>query len=93
VERRFVDWRRLRLAQAPAALKPFVAEDAPVLVLEHVRVIDGTGDAAREDQRVVLEHGKILSVGPESDDAQVAGGREGAGFDRENGLSRPGGDA
>jgi len=58
------------LAQAPEALKPFVKEDAPVLVLEHVRVIDGTGDAAREDQRVMIYHGKILSVGPESDDAK-----------------------
>ena len=57
-------------AQAPAALKPFVAEDAPSLVLEHVRVIDGTGDVAREDQRVMISHGKILSVGPESDDAK-----------------------
>ena len=53
-------------AQAPAALKPFVKEDAPVLVLEHVRVIDGTGDAARDDQRVVIDHGKILDVGPEA---------------------------
>ena len=51
-------------AQAPASLKPFVTEDASVLVLDHVRVIDGTGDAAREDQRVVLDHGKIASVGP-----------------------------
>jgi imidazolonepropionase-like amidohydrolase len=50
-------------AQAPAALKPFVKEDAPVLVLEHVRVIDGTGSAATEDQRVVIDHGKISSVG------------------------------
>src|ERR1700678_1001254 len=50
-------------AQAPAALKPFVKEDAPVLVLEHVRVIDGTGSAAIEDQRVVIDHGKIASVG------------------------------
>ena len=56
------------LAQAPEALKPFVKEDAPVLVLEHVRVIDGTGDAAREDQRIVLDHGKILSVGANSAD-------------------------
>jgi imidazolonepropionase-like amidohydrolase len=56
----------LTMAQAPGALKPFVKEDAPVLVLEHVRVIDGTGDAAREDQRVVLDHGKIAHVGPET---------------------------
>src|SRR5271168_1538570 len=54
------------LAQAPDALKPFVKEDAPVLVLEHVRVIDGTGDAARDDQRVVLDHGKITQVGLET---------------------------
>ena len=60
----------LTMAPAPEALKPFVKEDAPVLVLEHVRVIDGTGDAAREDQRVMIYHGKILSVGPESDDAK-----------------------
>ncbi|MEA3161088.1 MAG: hypothetical protein QOD95_2636, partial [Gammaproteobacteria bacterium] len=30
-------------AQAPSALKPYVSEDSPVLVLTHVRVIDGTG--------------------------------------------------
>jgi imidazolonepropionase-like amidohydrolase len=62
------------MAQAPAALKPFVAEDAPVLVLEHVRVIDGTGDAAREDQRVVLDRGKIAQVGPATAGAPVPAG-------------------
>jgi imidazolonepropionase-like amidohydrolase len=51
-------------AQIPAALKPFVKQDAQVLVLEHVRVIDGTGAAAKDDQRVVIDHGKIASVGP-----------------------------
>ena len=56
----------LTMAPAPEALKPFVKEDAPLLVLEHVRVIDGTGDATREDQRVVLDHGKIVRVGPET---------------------------
>jgi imidazolonepropionase-like amidohydrolase len=54
------------LAQAPDALKPFLKDDAPVLVLEHVRVIDGTGDAPRDDQRVVLDHGKIAKIGPET---------------------------
>ena len=62
-------------AQAPEALKPFVKEDAPVLVLEHVRVIDGTGDAAREDQRVVLDHGKIVRVGPTAGEAAPAGAK------------------
>jgi imidazolonepropionase-like amidohydrolase len=51
-------------AQTPAALKPFIKEDAPLLVLDHVRVIDGTGSAADEDQRVILDHGKIAWVGP-----------------------------
>ena len=55
-------------AQAPAALKPFVKEDAPELVLEHLRVIDGTGAAAIDDQRVVIDHGKIASVGPAASD-------------------------
>jgi imidazolonepropionase-like amidohydrolase len=45
-------------------VKPFVAVDSPVIVLQHVRVIDGTGQAPREDQAVVIDHGKIAAVGP-----------------------------
>src|SRR5215469_11407313 len=45
------------------AVKGFVKVDAPVVVLTHVRVIDGTGAAAREDQTVVISGGKIASVG------------------------------
>ncbi len=44
-------------------VQKFVKVNAPVVVLTHVRVIDGTGAAAREDQTVVLDHGKIASVG------------------------------
>jgi imidazolonepropionase-like amidohydrolase len=40
----------------------FVKVDAPVVALTHVRVIDGTGAAAREDQTVVISKGKIESV-------------------------------
>ncbi|MFZ1008633.1 MAG: amidohydrolase family protein [Candidatus Sulfotelmatobacter sp.] len=40
----------------------FVKVDAAIVALTHVRVIDGTGAAAREDQTVVLSHGKIESV-------------------------------
>jgi imidazolonepropionase-like amidohydrolase len=50
------------LAQAPAALKPYVSEDAPTLVLEHARVIDGTGALPAEDQRIDIEGGKIIRV-------------------------------
>ena len=55
---------------------PFVKMNAPVVALTHVRVIDGTGAAAREDQIVVINKGKIESVGDASaatvpKDAQV----------------------
>ena len=52
----------LAAAQAPAALKPYISEDSPVLVLMHVRVIDGTGAAAVEDQRIDIEAGKITRL-------------------------------
>ena len=42
----------------------FVRVDAPVVVLEHVRVIDGTGAAPVEDQAIVITGGKISQVGP-----------------------------
>jgi imidazolonepropionase-like amidohydrolase len=45
------------------AVKPFIKIDAPVVALTHVRVIDGTGAAAREDQTIILSKGKIDSVG------------------------------
>jgi imidazolonepropionase-like amidohydrolase len=40
--------------------------DAPVVALTHVRVMDGTGNAAREDQVVLISGGKIASVGDAS---------------------------
>lgn len=43
-------------------VRNFVKTDAPVIALTHVRVIDGTGSAPREDQTVVLSKGKIESV-------------------------------
>jgi imidazolonepropionase-like amidohydrolase len=57
-------------------VKPFIKIDAPIIALTHVRVIDGTGAPAREDQTVVLHQGKIASVGDAAsanvpNDAQV----------------------
>src|SRR5437899_2630332 len=43
-------------------VKEFVKVDAPIVVLQHVRVIDGTGSPAREDQTIVLAGRKIESV-------------------------------
>lgn len=56
-------------AQSPAprvtspAVKQFVAVDAPVVALTHVRVIDGTGAPARDDQTVVITGDRISAVG------------------------------
>ncbi len=44
-------------------VKPFISVDAPVVALEHVRVIDGTGAQPLEDQTIVIDHGRIQSVG------------------------------
>lgn len=52
------------LAQTPADRQQMVRVEAPVVALTHVRVIDGTGAAPREDQTVVISGGKIQSVGP-----------------------------
>src|SRR5580658_9596024 len=51
-------------AQTAPDVTEFVSVDAPVLVLNHVRVIDGTGAAPKEDQSVVIAKGKIQSIGP-----------------------------
>src|SRR6266699_3386547 len=53
--------------QAPPKLSPevraFVKEDAPVVALTHVRVIDGTGAVPRTDQTLVIANGKITAMG------------------------------
>jgi imidazolonepropionase-like amidohydrolase len=54
-------------AQAAPQLSPdvraFVKEDAPVVALTHVRVIDGTGAVPRADQTLVVANGKITAMG------------------------------
>jgi len=51
-------------AQKSSDVAEFASVDAPVVVLNHVRVIDGTGAAPNEDQSVVIANGKIQSIGP-----------------------------
>jgi imidazolonepropionase-like amidohydrolase len=53
-------------AQAPLgnSVSPFVSVSTPVFVLDHVRVIDGTGTPARDDQAIVVANGKIQYAGP-----------------------------
>jgi imidazolonepropionase-like amidohydrolase len=54
----------LAQTQKSSDVAAFVTVDTPVFVLKHVRVIDGTGAAAKEDQTVVIANGKIQSIGP-----------------------------
>jgi hypothetical protein len=53
------------VAQTPKAadMAEVISVDAPVLVLNHVRVIDGTGAAAKDDQSIVIANGKIQAIG------------------------------
>src|SRR6202041_1852984 len=64
-------------AQAPKQndVTEFVSVNAPVFVLNHVRVIDGTGAPAKEDQAVVIANGKIQSIGPAAS-AQIPQGAQ-----------------
>jgi imidazolonepropionase-like amidohydrolase len=53
------------LAQQPELSKTvqeFVRVRAPKVVLTHVRIIDGTGAPAVEDQNLVIEGGKITAI-------------------------------
>ena len=73
------------LAAAPAAaqprrevtpaVRPFVAVDAPVVALTHVRVVDGTGAPARGDQTVIVRGARIQAVGPSATTRVPAGAR------------------
>src|SRR6202142_4204207 len=51
-------------AQKASDVADFVSVDTPVFVLSHVRVIDGTGAPAKEDQAIMIANGRIQSIGP-----------------------------
>ena len=53
-------------AQRPTlspAVKQYVAVDTAVVALTHVRVIDGTGAAPKEDQTLIIRDGNIAVLG------------------------------
>jgi imidazolonepropionase-like amidohydrolase len=59
----------LAAAQPPplsTAVRAFVKHDAPVIALTNVRVIDGTGAPARENQTIVIRGGNIAEVADSS---------------------------
>src|SRR4051812_6440826 len=55
-------------------VRQYVSIDTPTVVLTHVRIIDGTGAPARENQTIVIRDGRIASIGDGS--AQVPGGAQ-----------------
>ncbi len=48
--------------QLSPAVRSFIKIEAPLIALTHVRVIDGTGAAPRDDQTIVISGGKIQLV-------------------------------
>jgi imidazolonepropionase-like amidohydrolase len=54
-------------------LKKFISVSAPVVVLTHVRVVDGTGVPPLEDQTIVIRGGKIESLRSSAQMAPPAG--------------------
>jgi hypothetical protein len=61
--------------QKASEVADFVSIDTPVFVIEHVRVIDGTGSQAKEDQAIVIANGKIQSIGDDAS-AQIPPGAQ-----------------
>ena len=66
-------------AQEKSTLSPvtksFISVDSPVVTLEHVRVIDGTGAAAVADQTIVIENGAIREIGKSGSVSVPSGAR------------------
>lgn len=63
-------------AQAPNPNAPanFIKVQAPILVLTHANVVDGTGGPARHDQTLIIKDGNIAELG----DAAAVGAPAGA---------------
>jgi imidazolonepropionase-like amidohydrolase len=57
------------------AVQSVVSVSEPRVALQHVRVVDGTGRAPLDDQTILIESGKITSVGPSATTQVPAGVR------------------
>jgi imidazolonepropionase-like amidohydrolase len=62
-------------AQQTMPTSKFIRENAPVIAVTHVQLIDGTDAAAQADQAIVMDHGKIIAVGPAASTAVPAGAK------------------
>ncbi len=59
----------------PQETQAFISVDSPTIVLQHVRIIDGTGADAVDDQSLVIDKGLIVAIGPSASTAVPAGAR------------------
>ena len=75
-----------------SSVKDFIRVQSPVIALEHVRVIDGTGAAAKADQTIIISGGKITAIG-NAGVVPVPAGCESDGHDRLFRTARTGGHA
>ena len=53
-------------------VRKYVRVSTAKVVLEHVRIIDGTGAPPRPDQNIMIEKGKIAAIGRAADQQQSA---------------------
>ncbi|MFT4603856.1 MAG: imidazolonepropionase-like amidohydrolase [Rhodothermales bacterium] len=56
-----------RAESMSAQVREFVADDAEVIALTNVRLLDGTGTPVQSGTTVLIEDGRITAVGPEVD--------------------------
>ncbi len=81
----------LVLVAQPACRKQttreFIITDAPLIALTHVRVIDGTGAPAKEDQTILIEGGRIKAI---DDAARITVPGEAKVFDLKDHTALPG---
>ena len=68
---------QLAYAQTADVLGPevrkYVRVSTPKVLLEHVRVVDGTGAPPRADQNITIENGKVAAIRRGADEPQSAG--------------------
>ena len=68
----------------PQVTQDYISVDAPVVVLQQLRVIDGTGSPAVEDQTIVIQGADIKAIGPSA--SKDCAGRDS--FAKTKGCSR-----
>ena len=57
------------------AVRQYVTVSEPIVALTNVRVVDGTGRAPMDAQTIVIQNGRIVSVGPAAQAKVPAGAR------------------